>query len=165
MVAFLDTFSVSSFLMTVYNRLKMTIMEKCRTSTKKVSQVKVRPHLHANTNEAGRSEAYANICLDCNTRQNVVVRRSTSKSVCLRMKFSLKYRLRRQFSSPRLHIYIPMHASPRPALQTFLFYVDEALLTFTTHGPIFGEHSKKHASWMKCLLHLSESGLTLAQWS
>ncbi len=29
--------------------------------------VKVHPHLHANTNEAGRGEAYANICLDCNS--------------------------------------------------------------------------------------------------
>ncbi len=35
--------------------------------------IKVRRHLHANTNEAGRGEAYVNICLDCNTRQNVVI--------------------------------------------------------------------------------------------
>ncbi len=48
--------------------------------------IKVRPHLHANTNVAGRGEAYTNICLDCNTRQNVVVRRASEW-------FSLKYRL------------------------------------------------------------------------
>ncbi len=50
---------------------------RCKKQVKKgeseSSPVKVRPHLHANTNEAGRGEAYANICLDCNTRQNVVV--------------------------------------------------------------------------------------------
>ncbi len=48
--------------------------------------VKVRPHLHMNTNEAGRDEAYANISLDCNTRKNVVIRRANQW-------FSLKYRL------------------------------------------------------------------------
>ncbi len=48
--------------------------------------VKMRPHLHANTNEAGRGEAYTNICLDCNTRQNVVIRQASEW-------FSLKYRL------------------------------------------------------------------------
>ncbi len=152
----------------------------------------VRPHLHANTNEAGRDETYANICLDCNTRQNVVVRRASEW-------FSLKYRLQadsvgsasdrteafsspwlrcvhictqtqtrqakarhtrtyaliatrgkmlsfaepvndspwstysrriafvrpqteqRQFSSPRLYIYITTHASPWSASRAFLF--------------------------------------------
>ncbi len=39
--------------------------------------VKVHPHLHANTNEAGQGEAYTNICLDCNTRQNVIVRQAS----------------------------------------------------------------------------------------
>ncbi len=48
--------------------------------------LKARPHLHANTNEAGRGEAYANICLNCTTRQNVVVRWASEW-------FSLKYRL------------------------------------------------------------------------
>ncbi len=48
--------------------------------------VKVLPHLHANTNEAGWDEAYANICLDCYMRQNVVVCRASEW-------FSLKYRL------------------------------------------------------------------------
>ncbi len=38
-----------------------------------VEHVKVCPHLHANTNEAGLGKAYANIRLNCNTRQNVVV--------------------------------------------------------------------------------------------
>ncbi len=46
---------------------------------------KVRPHLHANTNKAGWGEAYVNICLDSNMRQNVVVRRVSEW-------FSLKYR-------------------------------------------------------------------------
>ncbi len=50
------------------------------------THLKVRLHLHANTNNAGRGEAYANICLDCNTRQNIVVRRASEW-------FSLKYRL------------------------------------------------------------------------
>ncbi len=88
-------------------------------------RLKVRPHLHANTNEAGRGEAYANICLDCNTRQNVVICRVSEW-------FSLKYRLpmdsvrsvsdqQRQFSSPRLHVYITTHALPRPASRAFLF--------------------------------------------
>ncbi len=87
---------------------------------------KVCPHLHANTNEAGRGEAYANRCLDCNMRQNVVVRRASEW-------FSLKYwfqadsvhstsdRTQRQFSSPWLHVYIATHASPRSASRTFLF--------------------------------------------
>ncbi len=48
--------------------------------------LKVRPHLHTNTNEAGQGEAYANICFDCNKRQNVVIRRASEW-------FSLKYRL------------------------------------------------------------------------
>ncbi len=52
----------------------------------KLSSFKVRPHLHANTNEAGRGEAYANIYLDCNTRQNVVICRGSEW-------FSLKYQL------------------------------------------------------------------------
>ncbi len=39
--------------------------------------LKVRPHLHINTNEAGLGEAYTNICLDCNTRQNVVIRQAS----------------------------------------------------------------------------------------
>ncbi len=55
-------------------------------SLQKLVLLKVRPHLHANTNEAGWGEAYANICLDCNTRQNVVIRRASEW-------FSLKYRL------------------------------------------------------------------------
>ncbi len=46
----------------------------------------MRPNLHANTNEAGWGEAYANICLNCNTRQNVVIPRVSEW-------FSLKYRL------------------------------------------------------------------------
>ncbi len=49
-------------------------------------KLKVRPHLHTHTNEAGRGEEYANICLDCNTRQNVVVCRASEW-------FSFKYRL------------------------------------------------------------------------
>ncbi len=48
--------------------------------------LKVRPHLPANTNEAGRGEAYSNICLDYNMMQNVVVRRASEW-------FSLKYQL------------------------------------------------------------------------
>ncbi len=52
----------------------------------KTVTVKVRPHLHANANEASRGEAYANICLDCYTRQNVVICRASEW-------FSLKYRL------------------------------------------------------------------------
>ncbi len=61
--------------------------DKCTTSPN------VRPHLHTNTNKAGWGEAYANICLDCNTRQNVVVHRGSEW-------FSLKYRL--QADSVRL---------------------------------------------------------------
>ncbi len=48
--------------------------------------VKVRPHLHVNTNETGWGEAYANICFDCNMRQNVVIYGASEW-------FSLKYRL------------------------------------------------------------------------
>ncbi len=51
-----------------------------------VFNLKVRPHLHGNTNKAGWGEAYTNICLDCNTRQNVVIHRASEW-------FSLKYRL------------------------------------------------------------------------
>ncbi len=49
-------------------------------------RVKVRPHLHANTNDTDRGEADANICLDCNTMQNVVVCGASEW-------FSLKYKL------------------------------------------------------------------------
>ncbi len=53
---------------------------------KSIACLKVRPHLHANTDEAGRGGAYANIRFDCNTRQNVVVCRASEW-------FSLTYRL------------------------------------------------------------------------
>ncbi len=49
-----------------------------------VHHIKVRPHLHANTNEAGQGEACATRCHDCKTRQNVVVHRASEW-------FTLKY--------------------------------------------------------------------------
>ncbi len=48
--------------------------------------LKVRPHLQANTNEAGWGKAYTNICLDCNTRQNAVICQASEW-------FYLKYRI------------------------------------------------------------------------
>ncbi len=61
-------------------RIYILFLFRCKPS------LKMRPHLHANTNEAGRGEVFANICIDCNTRQNVVVCRANEW-------FSLKYRL------------------------------------------------------------------------
>ncbi len=67
------------------NGLNECLRWKCKPGITQIFRgsvsLKVRPHLHTNTNEA-----YANICLDCNTMQNVVFCRASEW-------FSLKYQL------------------------------------------------------------------------